>query len=134
MVLEIQTSEIAWSMDSANLSCDFEKLKNGRWRCSRCRYVTRKAYAQAPKRNCPNGLGDKLARTLALVGITKARYARWRGSGSYMIVGGCGTAQFVKAGKLVCGCEGRQLWLNRAGEAAKRWLNRRSHRERPDTG
>jgi len=60
------------------------------------------------RRNCPAkqppaglGLGDWVAWLLERVGVTKARYQRWRGKS--------------------CGCQARQQRLNRWGNRLRSW-------------
>lgn len=66
--------------------------------CSRCGH---KAFAANVRRNCRNGLGDRVAAGLSAIGITKER------------------AQTIAAAAGVsdCGCAGRQAALNEFGYA-----------------
>ena len=78
------------------MRCEFECVeRDGSHDCA-CRACGRKVRARRlPVRaECGNGLGDRVASTLAAVGITKERVAAVIGD---------------------CGCEQRQKWLNEVG-------------------
>lgn len=92
--------------------CDFTISEDSVATCRRCSFAYRTIETDPARihRKCTKaGLGDWVARKLEAVGITKKRYAKWRG---------------LKE----CGCDGRQEWLNDKGFQwslkARKFLNR----------
>jgi hypothetical protein len=89
------------------MDCIFSTLTNG-GRCARCGYILNHNYPSPPRRNCngPPGWGDKLAAWLAKpkplfpTGITKHGYRCWKVRNGFADD---------------CGCEKRQIQINRVG-------------------
>jgi hypothetical protein len=102
------------------MDCDFD---NKRLICPRCR-------TRAPSRDCRRNctgwplaheLGHWLRWLLAAIGVTPARYARWRGR--YRVVGGmhCVLVE-LPPDEPGCNCAARREWLNRWGQSlVNRW-------------
>lgn len=47
------------------MNCTFEKIQSGQWRCTRCEYITKKQYEEAPFLNCTGLLtpAERIKRT-----------------------------------------------------------------------
>ena len=89
--------------DAAHMNCMFSDSIAGA-KCKRCGYALLRDYNSPPRRNCvPPGIGDRVAKWLAAVGVTEARWLAIKG---------------IVIEKPTCGCEKRKETLNRWG----RWL------------
>lgn len=77
--------------------CEWTGLQKGD-RCRRCRYQLKQDFGKPPRRECTKpGLGSRIRRGLAAIGITRQRYLRVK----------------KKLGlSATCGCEAREAWLN----------------------
>lgn len=81
------------------MNCLFVKQSDNKWSCSRCNYVSKRAYENAPEKRCNPGLGDKLQKKLSQIGVTKKRVNT--------------VLKFLGFKK--CGCKKRQRILNDIG-------------------
>lgn len=96
-----------------------------RWTCRKCRLSIRMTSILYPV-HCACGavdqgpwpIGDVVASVLSRLGITRQNWTEWR------ICGGGMTACLVHVAEAdrKCGCGKRRAALNRAGNAAAKWL------------
>ena len=98
--------------------CKFEvsRLSDGTYRhtcAGHCHTSAAPRYVRA----CDCRLwGNRLARWLARLGITKAAYARWVGRERWCVVGGMNCVLVYKPRtEAMCGCDERRERLNRWG-------------------